>query len=1433
MRVSCFEEPPGRTQEGIFLDVVPRVAPVEFENEVAHLPENQNAEMMEVEETGEAFVVERREDHLFKEGSGHSAPIISDVIRGENAFCGHRDEQLDTGEEEEVQEDVAKRVISVPHRSLGRPSRQMLSHYLPIQLMQWESTVLWGVGDSTQEIKTLPLPSSPFSPSSILPCSINCDLGSGIWSNSVVWNSQNNPAPPQPAPLLMNMNDGDMFFNVGKTEHPKLLERQAGENGAISLAEREIRARMAEEKMVRLAAAARNTGFNYNADTTLALGKNLQQERSVPVQIPRMAHAQPAADKTLFKPPKLDDVKHFHRPRLPRSMLAPECKWVIRYPKKRTGGQGAGEAVRMRGGVVLNQMRRDKDLILTDGHFVLIEYIEEHPLLLGSLGMCSRIINWWRSRTAKSCQVRGAGTSSHSFGGGGAGINGALDDDRPPELAEGQTIILKAQEESPFMADIKPGRVQPSICNELYRAPLFQHEPRHTDFLLVSSVSRPDRRRPPSDRHPRPVDGEAATVEGNVEMSSKDGKGSTTVVTYIRQVQRVFLAGQMEPQREVYEPGKVEARSALSSFLSYHLGRLFEGDTGEVGVDSNKIRDLFKYMGPPPRDLLKRVMKDVAVLRNFQRWFRRPDVDLHTFVESAAYKFSPEDVCAFDSMLCAHRRLKDVGIRHLTSAESVTKVLISLKLRHDMLQALVVEARRVGKALSSSGFGGHDSDAATPHLKLAKMREALECQQKELERLREVAQFIHEQLQLCPWALSSSFVRHQLQGQGNGMMRLSGLGDPSAAGEGFSFLPKPQEAAKPQSKNPEVNLDQLAMRKVTGTSADLRKLNMRELEKQLMDLGMEKEVVAPLHRWDRVRMISVLANKAVLGNTEEAASVRRFTRKHRHSTAWEKRLYKNNCQEIWDRQAQALALGEDDVQAYGTAAEMGASIVDTSAGATASGGEVPSADKGSPSADMAGDGRFDDDEDDEDGLGDLLQDIDKEGEEGGGGEEAAVEKRRMADLVRRAPTTASEAAARDEEQALREMRRQLALEKDQPIGIPSQGENRSIGLGGRSGGEVGALGAETERLRDVLASIRPRLPGRAVKEVRRKVHPDGRETIHIRFILDPAEVVRVDRAEYEGGGSSRPGSTPLGNFIPDAQTAKQLIPTKIGEREGGGGGTGVARGRNQRRCTDAYADEDEELIPTKINLSRMVSQVQEHKEQKKRKRLANRQEEADLYRGPKKTCGSRSRSRGTNAPRILFAQKLTEIVDNLLSRVDACAFKAPVSKRLLPEYHRRIKRPMDLGTIRSKAQGVYRSADELLLDLALMSANAADFNGPQHSLALTAAKILEDGQLQVRSQSEHLSRLQSQMAVAVHRITSDSKKSDQKSTKAKRKRVAKAKKAMKACSVGAREQPRTAFSSENVPASRPFPFSSVRGAHGGDTSSDSGEEMVVMESTIR
>lgn len=80
------------------------------------------------------------------------------------------------------------------------------------------------------------------------------------------------------------------------------------------------------------------------------------------------------------------------------------------------------------------------------------------------------------------------------------------------------------------------------------------------------------------------------------------------------------------------------------------------------------------------------------------------------------------------------------------------------------------------------------------------------------------------------------------------MMKLTGLGDPSGNGEGFSFLREVD--SKPSKSLGIAPLSSAQMKKITGTDDDLRKLTMKKMADVLRSFGMPEKEIAALKRWD-------------------------------------------------------------------------------------------------------------------------------------------------------------------------------------------------------------------------------------------------------------------------------------------------------------------------------------------------------------------------------------------------------------------------------------------------------------------------------------------------------------------------------------------------------------------------------------------------------
>lgn len=78
------------------------------------------------------------------------------------------------------------------------------------------------------------------------------------------------------------------------------------------------------------------------------------------------------------------------------------------------------------------------------------------------------------------------------------------------------------------------------------------------------------------------------------------------------------------------------------------------------------------------------------------------------------------------------------------------------------------------------------------------------------------------------------------------------------------------------------------------------------------------------------------------------------------------------------------------------------------------------------------------------------------------------------------------------------------------------------------------------------------------------------------------------------------------------------------------------------------------------------------------------------------------------------SSSLQAILNHLLALECAAAFLRPVAKKECPRYYQVIKEPKFLGQIRrALAAGEYASTGQLLDDVALVAANAKQFNQPE------------------------------------------------------------------------------------------------------------------------
>ena len=155
-------------------------------------------------------------------------------------------------------------------------------------------------------------------------------------------------------------------------------------------------------------------------------------------------------------------------------------------------------------------------------------------------------------------------------------------------------------------------------------------------------------------------------------------------------------------------------------------------------------------------------------------------------------------------------------------------------------------------------------------------------------------------------------------------MKLTGLGDPSGLGEGFSFL---REAEK-QSKSAGTAALNAQVKKITGTEDDLRKLTMKQMAALLRSFGMAQKQIDTLKRWDRVHVIRDLSTRNASDGMGDG--LERFARGEKMKLSEQKAVYRKRIQVIWKRQIAALSSSADGGAAAGDAGATGACLLYTS-----------------------------------------------------------------------------------------------------------------------------------------------------------------------------------------------------------------------------------------------------------------------------------------------------------------------------------------------------------------------------------------------------------------------------------------------------------------------------------------------------------------------
>ncbi|KAK0551567.1 hypothetical protein OC845_002147 [Tilletia horrida] len=434
-----------------------------------------------------------------------------------------------------------------------------------LELEDWEDTIQWDATSAQQTAEQLTFDS--------LMRPRNHDIEHGSWSNAIMWDID---APTRNNRIMLDMNDPDL-----------ILQEFYPENG---------------RPPVEL------DPFNLSNDRFYEVSREQRQRVRQTLGQLEVQHAWPAVKLQFpFYKTRLSkgETRGFHRPAMQFPLNIPIKFSKVRSAKKKKDLATKGRTVagRNKEKDVWELLKSTRDLTLKDtSNFVLYEYSEEYPSVLSNLGMGSLLVNYYRKKNAK--------------------------DDFVPKAELGVPFVLDVTDESPFMkfGSIKPGQIQPTLYNNLIRAPLFKHKAAHTDFLLVRSTNRKE------------------------------------VKYVLREIKHLYTVGQMFPV--VLIPGP-HAR-LVSNVIKWRMQMIAFKLVQKNPLERLKIAQIMKYFPDQNELQMRQRLKDIMEYNrragdpNQGFWKLKSGVSIPSDLEM--YKpLPPEHVCLCEAMQAGQRYLLDLG----------------------------------------------------------------------------------------------------------------------------------------------------------------------------------------------------------------------------------------------------------------------------------------------------------------------------------------------------------------------------------------------------------------------------------------------------------------------------------------------------------------------------------------------------------------------------------------------------------------------------------------------------------------------------------------------------------------------------------------------------------------------------------------------------
>ncbi|KAJ4135011.1 hypothetical protein NW768_004621 [Fusarium equiseti] len=337
--------------------------------------------------------------------------------------------------------------------------------------------------------------------------------------------------------------------------------------------------------------------FNISNDEAYeALKENHQSKVRATLGNISVEHSMPAIKLSwpYYKVKLGGTTDEYHRPRFRYKKFAGH---IIKFEKP------THQKRKMMKGKAHEVFLKSRDLSINDNSTaVLYEYCEQRPRVLSSFGMGNRLINYYRRKDT-------------------------TEDEQLPKQDLGEYRMLLPEDRSPFslFGTVDPGETVPTLHNEMYRAPVFKHNPRGSDFLVVRSTT-----------------GEAGSR------------------WFLHKIDHLYVVGQQFPSVEVPGPHSRKVTNASKNRMKMLAFRMIR----HSDTDNCQLSDITKHIADSTdtqnRQKLKEFLQYDRESGEKGMWRLKPGEILPD--ESAIRSMiKPEEVCLLDAMQLGIKELEDAG----------------------------------------------------------------------------------------------------------------------------------------------------------------------------------------------------------------------------------------------------------------------------------------------------------------------------------------------------------------------------------------------------------------------------------------------------------------------------------------------------------------------------------------------------------------------------------------------------------------------------------------------------------------------------------------------------------------------------------------------------------------------------------------------------